>query len=277
MTRDAQKKRWAGAAGWVAGGYAALVAGAYAFQRTLMYPAPLGAEAPALTGGRLFEIPGPERSIHALHVPAPADAPTVVHFHGNGESLSDQTALAEALARRGLGVFAVEYPGYGLSRASKSTEATIYEDAEAAIRFLRSELGVPHDKMVLQGQSLGTGVATEMARRGLGARLVLIAPFTSMTDMVRRVAPFLPAGLIVDDRYDSVAKAPEIRVPVLVVHGIADEVIPVAMGRRLAETFPDARLSLVPGGHHNDLFARDGRRILQEITAFARGCKEEGR
>jgi uncharacterized protein len=263
--------RLKGLLGWAAGGYAAVIAGTYAIQRQIIYPAPADALRPSVPGGVLHEIPGPHRIAYALHIPAEGDAPTLVHFHGNGETLADQTDLAAALHRGGLGVFAVEYPGYGLARGAQPTEATLYEDATVTIQYLRDTLGVSRERTVLQGQSLGTAVAVEMARQGLGARLVLIAPFTSMTDMVRRVAPVLPAALIVDDRYDSLAKAPGISLPVFVIHGTADEVIPVSMGKRLAETFPDARLDLVPGAHHNDLFVVDGRRILEQIVAFARG------
>jgi uncharacterized protein len=263
--------RWKSLLGWTAGGYAAVISGTYAIQRQLIYPAPADARRPAVPGGVLHEIPGPHRTVYALHIPAVGDAPTLVHFHGNGETLADQADLAVALHRGGPGVFAVEYPGYGLARGAQPTEATLYEDAAVAIQYLGDALGVPRARTVLQGQSLGTAVAVEMARRGLGARLVLIAPFTSMTDMVRRVAPVLPAALIVEDRYDSLAKAPSIPLPVFVIHGTADEIIPVSMGKRLAEAFPDARLYLVPGAHHNDLFVVDGRRILEQIVAFARG------
>ena len=257
---------------WVAGGYAALVAGAYGVQRALMYPAPRAPVEPQVRGGSILRIPGDGgRTVHALHVPSRDDAPTVVHFHGNGESLADVADFATALSGGGVGVLAVEYPGYGLSRDGKPNEAALYADAETAIVHLRDSLGVSHEETVLLGQSLGSGVAVEMARRGHGARLVLIAPFTSMTDLVQRIAPILPASLIVRDRYDNRQKAPAIVLPVLIVHGSEDEVVPVSMGQRLANLFPNCRLYISPGAHHNDLFITDGRRILDTIAAFARG------
>jgi fermentation-respiration switch protein FrsA (DUF1100 family) len=122
---------------------------------------------------------------------------------------------------------------------------------------------------VLWGTSLGTGVAAEMARRGRGARLVLEAPYTSIPGLVADVAPFVPADLLVLDRFDTLSKSSEIRIPTLVLHGDADEVVPFWMGRRLADAIPGARLVRVPGAHHGDLFARDGARLLEDIVALA--------
>jgi alpha-beta hydrolase superfamily lysophospholipase len=258
--------------GWALGAYAAIVLLAWLGQRRLLYPAPARSAPPELGGATLERIQEPgRRTVYALHLPAPAGAPTLVHFHGNGEDLSDQVWLARELGRRGLGVFAVEYPGYGLAKDEAGpSEARIYEDSERAIARLRA-LGVPRDRTVLCGQSLGTGVAAEMARRGHGVRLLLITPYTSISDLAARALPFLPARWLVQDRFDTEAKAPELRLPVLVVHGDEDEVIPVEMGRRLSEVLPDARLLRIPGGRHNDLFALHRDTLLREIAAFSRG------
>lgn len=258
--------------GWFAGGYAALVGGAFALQRAVMYPAPKAAIEPVVEGGKLLAIAGPDgRTVHALHIAAPPGAPTIVHFHGNGEALADQSGLARALGGLGLGVLAVEYPGYGLSSDGSPTEKTLYADCEAALIHLRDRLGVPPQSTVIQGQSLGTGVAVEMAKRGFGSRVVLIAPFTSMAEMARRVVPFLPTRVIVRDRYDNREKAPSLMQPVLIIHGLEDEVVPVEMSRRLAALFPNAEVYLVAEAHHNDLFLVDGDNVLDRIAAFARG------
>jgi uncharacterized protein len=265
------QRRWLGVVGWLAGGAAAAVGGAIAFQRHLMYPAPRTKAEPAIAGATLHRITGSGRTVYAIHVPARAGSPTIVHFHGNAETLADQGAYSAALADRGFGFFAVEYPGYGLSRSNSPSEQAIYEDADTALRYLASELATPAQSTVLSGRSLGTGVAVEMAQRGFGSRLVLISPFTSMTDMARHIARFLPAKWIVRDQYDSHGKAAKLTLPVLIVHGSDDEIIPVAMSRRLATVFPDSRLYIAPGARHNDLFEVDGQRIVDAITAFANG------
>jgi pimeloyl-ACP methyl ester carboxylesterase len=132
----------------------------------------------------------------------------------------------------------------------------LYHDAEAALDAL-AKRGVGPDHITLAGVSLGTGVATEMARRGRGSALVLVSPYTSITAMAQRTAWFLPTSVLVPDRFDTLGKAPSIRLPTLVVHGDADEVIPVVMGRTVAAAIDGARLRIVAGGHHNDLFAVD--------------------
>jgi uncharacterized protein len=123
---------------------------------------------------------------------------------------------------------------------------------------------------VLQGQSLGSGVATEMASRGHGARLVLLAPYTSIVDLASHYAPFLPASLYVRDGLDSASKAGKVTTPVLIVHGTRDEIIPVEHGRRLARLFPHARLEELPDRRHNDLFAEPGAPLVERIARFAR-------
>ena len=255
--------------GWGIAVYGALLGLAWLGQGSLMYPAPRRPIAPALRGGSLERIPGAAgRTVFALHLPARAGEPTLVHFHGNGEELADQLHLARAFGALGLGFFAVEYPGYGLARDERPSEQAIYEDAETAIGRLRA-LGVGPERTVLMGLSLGSGVAAEMALRGHGARLVLLAPYTSMVDMARRMAPFLPANVLVRDRYDTAAKAPELALPTLVIHGRRDAVIPHTMGERLSGLLPNARLLLIDEAGHNDLFASAD--LDDQIAAFSRG------
>ncbi len=96
--------------------------------------------------------------------------------------------------------------------------------------------------------------------------LVLATPYTSIRDMAKRMIPFLPMSLLIGDAYDSLSKAPGLQLPTLVYHGDSDELIPHRMGETMARAIPGAQLVTVQGGHHNDLFARDGERILDEIA-----------
>jgi len=207
-------------------------------------------------------------AVHAAFVAPPPGARTVVFFHGNGEQIADSVPLARDLARRGFGVALVEYRGYGPSSGPTPTEDGLYADAEAVLDALAAR-GIASQSIALWGTSLGSGVAAEMARRGRGASLVLVTPYTSIPDVAARVAPFLPTRLCVADRFDTLAKVKDVRVPVLVIHGDRDEVIPFDMGERLAREL-NARFVRVDGGHHNDLFAREGARLMNEIDAHAR-------
>ncbi len=207
-------------------------------------------------------------TVHALELPAPTGARTVVHFHNNRETASSPADVARKLRARGLGVLLVEYRGYGASRGSPPSEEGLYLDAECALDML-AERGAGPDRIVLWGTSLGTGVAAEMARRGRGGRLVLVTPYTSIPGLVSDVVPVLPARLLVADHFDTYAKSDAIRVPTLVIHGDADEIVPFWMGERVAGAIHGARFVRIAGAHHGDLFLRDGEHLVAEIAALA--------
>jgi fermentation-respiration switch protein FrsA (DUF1100 family) len=254
--------------------YALIVLGVYAGQRRLIYPARGVGAVPELAEATLEKLAGANgRTVHVLYSQARDGAPTVVHFHGNGEELADLVDFVTLLRLRGLGVLAVEYPGYGLSKPGAPTESGIYEDAESALRDLRENKRVSRENTVLSGQSLGSGVAVEMAQRGYGARVVLYSPYTSIADVANVYLPFLPNRLLVRDTFDSKSKAPDVDVPVLIVHGTHDEVIPFALGSELSGCFRNARLVPVEQGRHNDLFVRGGDTLVDEVAKFCRGLE----
>lgn len=236
--------------------YVAIVAAVFVLQRSLLFPAPTGARAPSQGLIR-------DKGFIAMRLPGPK---TVVHFHGNAEQLSDTEWLGRKFVDQGLGFYAVEYPGYGLAASTPVSEAAIYSAAEAALVEL--EKTVPKELIVLEGQSLGTGVAVEMARRGHGSKLVLLSAYTSIPDVAAGVLPFLPTRLLVRDRFETASKAQGLSLPVLLIHGSEDEIIPTGMSRSLAKLFPNATLRIVDGAHHNDLIRRP--EVLEALAAFAR-------
>jgi pimeloyl-ACP methyl ester carboxylesterase len=251
--------------------YSVVCLAACAAQRSLMYPAPPRVE-PAREGPlewlRGRDEGGDTFALCAM--PESDSAPVIVHFHGNGEQVAwhERTALAARAA--GLGFCSVEYPGYGMLSHRSPSESALYAAADSVLAQLRAR-GVRRERVVLWGQSLGTGVASEMARRGHGSRLILLAPYTSMVDVVQRLVMVLPATLIVRDRYETARRAAAIDVPVLIVHGSQDELIPVEMGRGLARLFPRARLMEVAGRGHNDLLENERDGVWAAMVAFARG------
>lgn len=206
-------------------------------------------------------------TVHALGLAAPPGARTFVYFHNNRETAGVRADLARAIHARGFGVLLVEYRGYGRSGGAEPSEDGLYLDAECALDML-ARAGTDANRVVLWGTSLGTGVAAEMARRGRGARLVLETPYTSLPDLVSDVAPFVPAGLLVPDHFDTLGKSGGIRVPTLVIHGDADEIVPFWMGVRVAQAIRGAKLVRIAGAHHGDLFAREGERLIAEIAAI---------
>ncbi len=236
----------------------------------MLFPAPRLDLAPPLedANARILELPQADGShTAAIFFPPPEGARTVVVFHGNGETMFESVRVATELKRRGLGLLLVEYRGYGTTYGSPPTEAMLYEDGEAAIAFLARE-HVPAERVALWGWSLGSGIAAEMARRGHGTRLVLLAPFTSITDMGRRFAPFLPVSLLMRHHFDTLSKAGAIKQSTVVVHGDADELVPFAMGEAVTKALPTARLVRVSGGHHADLLVPSDRsRELLDMLA----------
>jgi alpha-beta hydrolase superfamily lysophospholipase len=249
------------AAAAVVGLYLAIVVFFAAAQRSLIFPAPAGTRQP-----RTPVVQGP--GFRALWVPPPrSDAPLVVHFHGNGEDLAGLGPLVDLLRSIGVGILAVEYPGYGVSRADgPPSEAGFYRAGMAAVAYARAK--APSSALILEGQSLGTGVASELAARGLASRLVLISPFTSMAEVAGTHFPWLPVGVLLRDRFDTASKATRITVPVLLLHGSEDEIVPTRMSEDLAGLLPRATLRIIEGGQHNDLLGSHAEEIRTVISEF---------
>jgi alpha-beta hydrolase superfamily lysophospholipase len=236
-------------------GYLALCLVARLGYRVLLYPVPYDPPFVPPDGARLLSLRAADGAlvVAAQFPPADDDAHTVVIFHGNGETIGWRVQLAQDLRAHGLGVVLAEYRGYGLASGSgPPNEAGLYRDAAALLDELERQ-GIGPRRVALMGISLGTGVAAEMTVRGRAASLILVSPYTSVTAMAAGVIPFLPTSLLCPDRFDTLSKAPRIRVPTLVIHGDADEVVPFAMGRQIASSIPRATLRVVHGSHHNDV------------------------
>lgn len=235
--------------------YAGLVFAARALHRRVLYQPP-ESEAPQSVpeGATLITAAAADGApVYALHFALPKATRTIVHFHGNAETADENVTLARMFQKRGFEFVLVEYRGYGRARPGKPTEEGLYADAVAVLDALGAR-GIGADRIVLWGQSLGTGVATEMARRGRGARLVLVAPFTSTTALAQRAVPIIPASWIMVDKFDSLAKAPSVKVPALVVHGDIDDVIPMELGERLSRALPQGEFYKVAEGRHDNLY-----------------------
>lgn len=242
----------------------------FVLQRRLVFPAPPPVTHPVVEGCELIEIQGPPAGpVSVLFAPPPMDdGRVVVAFHGNGEQLAWQGGLASAVLGGGFGFLALEYPGYGPMHDQSPSEGAILDAARAALDWLDVQHGIGSERVVLFGRSLGSGPATAMAAEGRGARLLLISPYTSLVDVARRVAPFAPVSLLVRDRFDNAAKAPEIELPTLVVHGAEDDVVPFELGERLSRAFPRCTFLPLEGTGHNDIRIHAGSALMGDLLAF---------
>lgn len=216
------------------------------------------------------------RIVYMIYRPPTSPSPSskyIVHFHGVGQQLSDLTPVIEAIGKlsSNLGVLAVEYPGFGMAADYTASEKNIYEDSMRAIAFLQNNLKISNDQIILQGYSLGTGIASEMAYRGLGAKLVLIAPYLSVPEMASVFVPLLPTRLanwLIEDKIDTKRKAPCVYKPVLIFHGTADQVVPFKMGQKLKELFPCSQLITLESADHYVLKPPMLQQILAAVEQF---------
>jgi alpha-beta hydrolase superfamily lysophospholipase len=180
-------------------------------------------------------------------------APVVLYLHGARWNLTGSVTRIDRWRQLGFAVLAVDYRGFGKSSDVAPTEAFAYEDAEAAWDYIATI--APGRKRFIVGHSLGGAIAAELARRRPeAAGLVLEATFTSVGDMVSQSKwGFLPVSLILTQKFDTLAKMPEVKVPVLITHGTRDSIVPFAMGERLFEaaTSPKRFIKVDGAGHHN--------------------------
>lgn len=228
--------------------YIGLAAIIYFQQSKFIFPAPqqVHGPAPGYEAVTLETEDGLELVSHWR--PPEADQPTLVHFHGNAGSLLGSTAENALLAAQGYGVLLVEYRGYGGNPGSPSEEG-FKKDGRAAMAFLKKR-SIGPDRTIVKGHSIGSGTATNMALEFDPAALILVAPFTSVPDLTSKMMPIFPMELLVQDAFDNLAKAPRLTMPVLVQHGTADPVIPIAYGRAVSEAAPDAVFESFEGAEH---------------------------
>jgi len=247
----------------------------WTLQRQLIYypsPGPVPAAAQVLDRGRDVTLRASDGlRLGAWYVPArDPDEATVLVANGNGGDRSLRAPLARALSRRGLGVLLFDYRGYGGNPGRPSQEGLAL-DVRAAREFLVQRAAVPRDRLLYLGESLGSAVVTELAAEHPPAGLVLRSPFVSLTAVGRAHYPYLPVGLLLRDRFPLAAHLRRVSAPVVVVYSGADEVVPPAQSRQVAETAPNlVRRVVVEGAGHNDLALLSGRKLVGAVVDLAR-------
>ncbi len=205
----------------------------------------------------------------------PTDHPTgryLIYLHGSAYNIGANVNHARRLNNLGFSVLLVSYRGYGRSEGNFPTERQVYMDADAAWNYLVKKRGFPPDQIYIYGHSLGGAVAINLAvSHPDAAALIVEATFTSIPDMGRRNPWYrlLPIALITHQRFDSIAKIDRLEMPVLILHGTEDRVVPVEMGRRLYEKAPSPKaLKLILGGGHNNSARVGGAEYLSTVRKF---------
>lgn len=197
-----------------------------------------------------LEVPG-GATLVAWHVKAAPGKPTVLYFHGQAGNLACRSERVRRYRSAGLGLLMVAYRGFSGSTGRPSEQANV-EDGLFAVDWLEGN-GVPPGRLVIYGESLGTGVAAQVAARREISALVLDSPFTSLTDLAAQRHPLLPVRRFIADRYETLMHADKISAPVLVLHGEDDPIVPMIMGRQVFEALKaPKRLITYAGGRHLD-------------------------
>jgi uncharacterized protein len=254
--------------GFAAVGYAALVGGLYLFQRQLLYlPDRTRPELAGLAELGVREVTLSTEdglSLLSWYLPPRPGQPVIAYFHGNGGHIGYRVERLLRFAREGFGVLMAEYRGYGGNPGAPS-ETGFYTDGRAALAFLERQ-GVASNRLVLYGESLGSGVAVALAAEHQIAALILEAPPTSVAEVAQCHFPFVPAARLVTDRFDSLSRISRVKVPILVLHGESDRVVPIRFGHALFNAAPEPKEGwFAPDAGHEDL-ARYG--ALDVVVAF---------
>jgi fermentation-respiration switch protein FrsA (DUF1100 family) len=256
---------------------AALLLVLWAGQRQLMY-FPF-ASVPATTALGLTDVEsvsfetadGLRLSGWFFPLPQTGSPVTVLVFNGNAGNRAYRASLATALRRRGFQVLLFDYRGFG-GNPGTPTERGLATDARAARDYLIARPDVEAARLVYFGESLGTGVAVELATEHQPAALILRSPFTSMADIGQHHYWYLPVRRLIQDRYDSLERIGRVRSPLLVIAGERDRIVPAEYSRRLfdAATAAPKKFMSIPQADHNDDALLDGDAMIDEIAQFVR-------
>ena len=208
-------------------------------------------------------------ALHGWFVAGGGDA-TLVWFHGNGGNIGHRVGnIRELVERLQISIFIFDYRGYGRSEGSTYEEGT-YLDAESAITYVRSRGDVDPEKTIYFGRSLGCAVAAEMAIKYPPRALICESGFTSVRAMTKSVYPFLPGlQLLVTTKYDTLSKIAWVDVPVMILHGDRDEIVPFSMSRELFDAAKGPkRFYTIEGAGHNDTYYVGGPDYFEALREF---------
>ena len=189
---------------------------------------------------------------------------TILFFHGNTGNLFNRVYKLNELNKLNLNILIISWRGFSGNKG-KPTEKNLYHDAEKAVKWLNTQ-GLNNKDIVLYGESLGTGVATELASKNNFGGIILESPFTSMVDTAKIYYPYLPVNLLLKDRFNSKNKIKDIKTPILIMHGKKDNVVPQKMGLELYEKANEPKFNYFP--ENDDHMMEYNDQLLKNIKLF---------
>jgi fermentation-respiration switch protein FrsA (DUF1100 family) len=177
--------------------------------------------------------------------------------------------LARVLAEQGFAVLLFDYRGFG-GNPGRPTENGLALDARAAFEYLVDEAGLPPDKLLFFGESLGAAVVAELATEHPPAGLLLRSPFVDLAAVGRTHYPILPVRLLLRDRFPVADHVAKLDIPVTVIYGENDSIVPASQSRAVADAASDAATVAVPGANHNDRVLLDSPMMVEAVVDLAR-------
>jgi pimeloyl-ACP methyl ester carboxylesterase len=227
---------------------------------------------------RWLPVSGTYSRLHSWWIPAKkqptllSQPRTLLYFGGRGGNISFHLARMEGLRQLGFAILMVDYRGFGGTGGETPNETQMYADAQAAWEYLTQTAKIPPEQIVIYGESLGGAVALDLAvKQPQAGGVILQSTFTSMADMAARIdwLKWFPINLMLTERFDSRAKIPQLRVPILLVHGEADAIVPASMSRQLFDLAPaPKRLLIIPNKGHITIYQKGPYSYLQAIREF---------
>ncbi|MEG4271634.1 MULTISPECIES: alpha/beta fold hydrolase [unclassified Microcoleus] len=197
----------------------------------------------------------------------------VLYLHGNASNVGANVEHAYRFHGLGLSVFVMDYRGYGKSQGDFPSESQVYEDAQLAWDYLVKQRGINPNQIYIYGHSLGGAVAIDLAvRHPEAAGVIVEGSFTStraMVDFQKGLFWMFPIDVLLTQRFDSLSKVDRLQMPVLFIHGTADNVVPVEMSKKLFDAAPEPKqLYIVPDGGHTNVADIGGAEYLQILSQF---------
>ena len=189
---------------------------------------------------------------------------TILIFHGNAGNLFNRVYKLNELNKLDVNILLISWRGFSGNKG-KPTEKNLYHDAEEAIKWLNNR-GAISKNIILYGESLGTGVATELGTSNAFGGIILESPFTSIANAAKIYYPYLPVNIILKDRYNSIGKIKNITTPILIMHGKKDNIVPQKMGLELYEKANQPKFSYFP--ENDDHMMEYNDNLLNSIKLF---------
>ncbi len=189
---------------------------------------------------------------------------TVLFLHGNAGSLENRIHKINHFKDIDINFLIIAWRGFSGNKG-KPTEQGLYEDARSAVRWLKTK-GVKENNIIIYGESLGTGVAAEIAQNKNFAGIILESPFTSMIAAGKDKYPYLPVRLLLKDKYESDKKIKNINIPILIMHGKVDNIVPFHMGKKMYELANEPKYSYF--SEYDDHMMEYNQKLLKTLNDF---------